>query len=67
MKIYEIPRGSRIFGSWSDGSAYVTFYHLDGMHGYCQTEKGQAVYIAASQDLVVVAGDYEIVRLEVLL
>lgn len=52
MKLYEIPRRSRIIVEVSDGSAYVIFDHIDGMYSYCKTEKGGLLHLSASTPLI---------------
>lgn len=51
MKLYEIPRGSKIYESASDGSSYITFHTLDGLFSYCETEKGHPVHLKATVEL----------------
>ncbi len=51
MKLYDIPRESKIYCESSDGSEYITFHHIDGMYSYCHTEKGNPVHLGASQEL----------------
>lgn len=62
MKLYEIPRESRIVGlDAEDGSTYITFHHLDGMYSYCTTEKGGVCHLSASMPLKMVSeGVYEL-------
>lgn len=60
MKLYNLPRGSRIFCECSDGSAYVVFDHVDGMYSYCETEKGAVVHLSAATKLEPVDGGYKI-------
>jgi len=53
-KLYDLPRDKGIkimlgenFKA-TDGSKYVTFYHIDGMYSYCTTEKtGAVVHLSA--------------------
>jgi len=52
MKLYEIPRGSKIMCECSDGSEYIIFDHIDGMYSYCTTEKGEVCHLGASEELV---------------
>ena len=41
MKLYEIPRGSRIKTTLNSGKeCFVTFHHLDGMYSYCTLDDG---------------------------
>jgi hypothetical protein len=44
MKLYEVPRNSRIV--LSDGSEF-NFKHIDGAYSYCTTDEGQVVCLAA--------------------
>ena len=48
MKLYEIPKGSRIKEPCSDNSDYIIFHHLDGMYSYCTTEKGGVIHLSAN-------------------
>ena len=52
MKLYEIPRNSKIYEEVSDGSKYFIFDHLDGMYSYCVSEKGGVCQLGASQELI---------------
>ena len=45
MKLFEIPRKSKVYCSASDGSEYVMFEKIDGMYSYCVTEKGSIVHL----------------------
>lgn len=51
MKLYDIPKGSKIAMDLSDGSSYAIFDHIDGMYSYCETEKGGVIHFAASTPL----------------
>ncbi|HCX24378.1 MAG TPA: hypothetical protein DHN29_20830 [Cytophagales bacterium] len=51
MKLYEIPKESKIYVESSDGSKFIIFYHIDGMYSYCETEKGAVVHLSASAEL----------------
>lgn len=46
MKLYDIPKQSKIYEECSDGSKHFIFDHLDGMYSYCITEKGGIVHLA---------------------
>lgn len=51
MKLYEIPKQSKIYESVSDGSEYFIFHKLDGAYSYCISEKGGVCHLGASQEL----------------
>lgn len=50
MKLYEVPRRSRI--KLQDGKE-LDFHHIDGMYSYC-TDEGKPVHIAAWTDVEIV-------------
>lgn len=58
MKLYNIPKESKIFCEATDGSTYIIFHHLDGKFSYCTTENGATVHLSASQLLNEVEGGY---------
>ena len=60
IKLYEIPRDSKIYDSVSDGSSYFIFRRLDGMYSYCLSEKGEVCHLSASQELVKFKDGYKI-------
>ena len=51
MKLYEIPRESKIYTPVSDGSKYFIFHKLDGAYSYCVSEKGGVCHLGANTDL----------------
>lgn len=57
MKLYEIPRESRIKAETNDENGkvgdYIIFHHVDGMFSYCTVEgKPEHVcHLAANQEL----------------
>jgi len=51
MKLYDIPKNSKIMCEASDGSKYIIFDHIDGMYSYCVTEKGAVVHLGACTEL----------------
>lgn len=51
MKLYEIPRESKIYEPVNDGSEYFIFNKLDGMYSVCTSEKGGLCHLGASQEL----------------
>lgn len=51
IKLYDIPRNSRIDCELDDGSTYLTFDHLDGMYSYCTTEKGGVMHLRGGAPL----------------
>lgn len=48
MKLYEVPRNSRI--GLSDGSE-LNFSHVDGMYSFCTDDDGKVVHLAAWSDV----------------
>jgi hypothetical protein len=43
MKLYEIPKGSRIKTTLTSGKeAIINFFHIDGMYSYCTIDDGDA-------------------------
>jgi len=52
MKLYEIPRQSKIYETVSDGSSYFIYDHPDGAYSYCISEKGAICHLSMSQELV---------------
>ncbi len=63
MKLYEIPRGSRIKAETSNEQGklgdYIIFHKLDGMFSYCTVEgkPDEVCHLSASQELTL-NGDY---------
>lgn len=60
MKLYDIPRRSKILVDVSDGSSFVIFDHIDGMYSYCETEKGGILHLKATTPLVQYREAYKI-------
>lgn len=48
MKLYEVPRNSRI--GLSDGSE-LNFSRVDGMYSFCTDDDGNVVHLAAWSDV----------------
>jgi hypothetical protein len=62
MKLYDLPEGAKIYiEGISDGSKFITFFHIDGMYSYCETEKGGVIHLSATTPLKEVGGHYEII------
>lgn len=66
MKLYEIPRESKILLPVNDGKGDVevdiqmcTFRHLDGMYSVIETPNGDVVHLSASAPLKKVGNHYE--------
>lgn len=57
MKLYEIPRGSKIrvpikhTVTGEEKVDEITFYNVDGMYSYCETSDQVPVHIGASTEL----------------
>lgn len=61
MKLYEIPRESKIIDDTiSDGSSFIIFHHIDGMFSYCTTEKGGVIHLSVNTPLKKVDDHYEL-------
>jgi len=64
MKLYDIPRGSKIRLSITDGETerieLCTFNSLDGAYSNITTEYGHTVHLSASAPLKLVDGVYEL-------
>lgn len=69
MKLYEIPKGSKIKLLVTDGTEarehICTFNHVDGMYSNITTEDGDTVHLMASTELKKVGDVYEIGKEEV--
>jgi hypothetical protein len=56
MKLYEIPKGSRIKAETTNDSGkigdFIIFHHLDGAFSYCTVEGTEDVcHLSANQEL----------------
>lgn len=60
MRLYDIPRFSKIYCKVSDGSEFIIFDHLDGMYSYCTTEKDGVFHLSAGQPLKKYKDGYEL-------
>lgn len=64
MKLYEIPRDSKILLSITDGKTITkelcTFHRLDGAYSVIETPKGDIVHLSVSTPLAKVDDHYEI-------
>ena len=60
MKLYDIPKDSKIYAECSDGSTYFIFNHIDGMYSHCTTEKGGTAHLGASQRLIKYKDGYKL-------
>lgn len=60
MKLYEIPRQSKIYEEVSDGSSYFIYDHEDGMYSYCVSEKGAVVHLFIGTAMVEYKDGYKI-------
>ena len=51
MKLYEIPKLSKIVVPLSDGSLFLIFHKIDGAYSYCVTENGSVIHLSANTEL----------------
>lgn len=51
MKAYEIPHHAKLFGEYSDGSAYAISDHMDGSWLHLTTEKGGQMILRGYEDI----------------
>ncbi len=56
MKLYEVPRGSkiRVIGDAAAKEIILNFSHIDGMYSYCTTKTGEVVHLAAWSEVIIV-------------
>lgn len=48
MKLYDVPRNTRIVIKDEDGTELrLNFGHVDGMYSYCTDDEGNVVHLAA--------------------
>ena len=51
LKLYEIPRESKIICDVSDGSSYIIFHRVDGSFSVCTTENNNRVHLYVNSNL----------------
>lgn len=68
MKLYEIPRESRIKAETTNNKGdkigdFIIFHHLDGMYSYCSIEgkEDKIVHLSVGQELKKTDDYYELV------
>jgi hypothetical protein len=68
MKLYTIPKGSRIKASTSNDNGdnlgeYIIFHHLDGAYSYCTVESNEkeSCHLSANQELKKTNNYYELI------
>lgn len=47
MKLYDVPRNSRIVLEDGDGFLELNFSHIDGAYSFCTDNDGNVVHLAA--------------------
>lgn len=48
MKLYDVPKNTRIVIKDEDGSELrLNFHHIDGAYSYCTDDEGNVVHVAA--------------------
>ena len=61
MKLYELPRESKLVVPISDGKNHeATFHHIDGAYSLITLEDGTAVHLHANTNMKKVGDHYEI-------
>lgn len=60
LKLWDIPKGSKVYCEVSDGSSYLIFHHIDGMYSLCTSENGGICHLKASTPLVLEKDGYKI-------
>jgi hypothetical protein len=54
MKLYEVPKNSRILVEGDDANEELNFHHIDGMYSYCTRDDGTVVHLAAWTEVEIV-------------
>lgn len=54
VKLYKVPRGSRISVGTCDGALELEFDHVDGMFSYCTDDDGGVHHVSAFQEVRVI-------------
>lgn len=57
MKLYEVPRNSRIKFTHETQEYILDFHHLDGMYSYCTDLDGNVVHLGASTEVEIVSNE----------
>lgn len=61
MKLYELPRNSKLIVPVSDGKNHeAIFHHIDGAYSLITLEDGTVVHLYANIEMIEVDGHYEI-------
>lgn len=60
MKLYDVPRNTRVRLSESEEKTEVLFDHVDGMYSYCKDKDGNTIHLAAWTEVEIV-NDKEII------
>ena len=61
IKLYKIPRNSKIYIKCSDGSSYLIFNRVVGMYSYCTTEKSNTIHLSVNTPLEEYEDGYRII------
>lgn len=65
MKLFDIPRGSRIKTTLTSGKeCFITFHHTDGMYSYCtldDSDPDNVLHLSVVTELKKVEDYYEII------
>ena len=60
MKLYQIPKNSKIYIECTDGSTFIIFKKIDGIYSVCITEKGNITHLGVNIPLIKFEDGYKI-------
>lgn len=64
MKLYDVPRNSRIrlVGHTLSSDMELNFHHIDGMYSYCTDDDGNVMHLAAWTEIELVKQEKSAIR-----
>lgn len=64
MKLYDVPRNSRIrlLGDTLSSDMELNFHHIDGMYSYCTDDDGNVMHLAAWTEIEIVKQEQSAIR-----
>ena len=54
MKLYNVPKNTKIRIQGDEGNEIFTFHHIDGMYSYCTDSEKNVVHLQAWSDVEIV-------------